>query len=113
MSQLQLIPLVAEKVGEPRWLSLNTHKRLCGEGGEALEGGPCPPTGREERVKTHHLPFVFSASALSDENVPPCSRRWKHVKQRDISQTNPVMSISPGREEPGWGALGGWHNLLK
>lgn len=74
-------------------------------------GGAPPP--KKKRGESQELSSVFclcNSSAFSDENVPLFSRGLKYVKRRDISQTNPIMSISAGE---GRGATGGGRNLLK
>lgn len=77
-------------------------------------GGKTSPPPWEKR-ESQGLSSVFcfcDSSAFSDENVPLFSQGLKYVKWRDISQTNPVMSISAG-EGMGAATGGKGHNLLK
>lgn len=83
-----------------------------GEPSEEGEGKNRPPAGPPERGLSQELSSVFclcDSSLLSHENVPLFSPCLKYVKRRDISQTNPVMSISAGG---GRGIQGGGRNLL-
>lgn len=66
---------------------------------ETEEKKECLLLPHPERRQSQELSSVFclcSSSAFSDENVTLFRRGLKYVKQRDISQTNPVMSISAG-----------------
>lgn len=85
--------------------------KLCGGEGQANGGREQSGGGGEsaplEKRKSETIICLLSlqSSSLSNENVPLYSSGLKHVEQRDISQTNPVMSISI-REGAGGGGGG-------
>lgn len=76
------------------FVPITDHSFSCREGGDhmlAFSNNTGEPVGRGKTPPPQPTPpsvyCLSESSVLSDENVPLCSRGFKWVKQRDISQT--------------------------